>query len=417
MQIAPPRADQQNDDPLNLGYLRTFVHVALTGSVTQTAESLFRAQSAITRAVQKLEQQIGAALFERRPSGMLLTAVGSCVLARAERVLAELESLARWCAAQSGRAPPRGAIPSFLMNARRLDLLLALARTHHMPTAARATGITQPAVSSAIKVLEAGAGIRLFQRSGRGVFLTVQGEIFVLQIRRALNELRHVHDDIAALEGNLRGQVMVGALPLGRTLILPEAIARISAAFPGIRICTDESPYEILVAGLRAGDVDFILGALRPEQEAVGLINEPLMSEQMVVIARKGHPLAARRKLSLAELRSAHWILPRSHAPARAILDTLFRREQLLPPEPTVETADLAVVRGTLTRSDMIAAVSAQQLHVEITSGELAVLKVAMPGTQRLIGLMQRDGGVPSPAARAMMDAIRAIVAETLRRP
>jgi LysR family transcriptional regulator of gallate degradation len=400
----------------SLAHLLTFVHVARTGSVTHSAETLFRAQSAITRAVRQLESQIGHSLFERRPSGMLLTPVGICVLARAERVFSELETLADWCASQSMRSRARSALslPSYLLHTRRLQLLVALAGTHHMPTAARATGITQPAVSSAIKVLEAGAGVRLFQRSGKGIFLTVPGETFVLLVRRTLNELRHVPDDIAALQGTLRGQVMVGALPLGRTLILPEAIARVSAAFPGIRICTDESPYETLVAGLRAGDIDFILGALRPDQEAAGLVNEALMSEQMVVLARNGHPLSKRRSLTLAALHTSRWILPRSHAPARAMLDKLFRRERLTTPEPTLETADLAVVRGTLLRSDMIAAVSAQQLHVEIASGALTVLKVDMPGTQRPIGLMRRAGGGSSPAAQAMMDIVRDVVSENL---
>lgn len=406
----------------SLMHLLTFVHVAQTGSVTRSAEILFRAQSAVTRAIQQLEAQIGHPLFERRPSGMLPTPVGVCVLARAQRVFAELETLDKWCAAQSTRTRPRSALPlsshllpSYLLHTRRLQLLVALAGSHHMPTAARAAGITQPAVSSAVKVLEAGAGMRLFQRSGKGIFLTVPGETFVLLVRRALNELRHVPDDIAAMQGTLRGQVMVGALPLGRTLILPEAIARVAAAYPGIRICTDESPYEILVAGLRAGDIDFILGALRPEQEAAGLVNESLMSEKMVVLARNGHPLSRRRKLTLPALHAARWILPRSHAPARAMLDKLFRRERLTTPEATLETADLAVVRGTLLRSDMIAAVSAQQLHDEIASGALTVLNVDMPGTQRAIGLMRRAGGGSSPAALAMMDIIRRVVSENLK--
>jgi LysR family transcriptional regulator of gallate degradation len=370
---------------------------------------LFRTQSAVTRGIQILESEIGMPLFERRPSGMLLTSAGDCALARAKRVFSELEALTRWCVTQGARALPRGTVPAYLMNTRRLDLLVTLARTQHMPTAAMSVGITQSAVSGAIKVLEVGSGLRLFQRSGRGIVQTVQGLTFVLHVRRALNELRLVRDDVAALQGNLHGTVVIGAPPLARALILPLAIAAISNTFPGIRICTDESPYEMLMAELRAGDLDFILGALPAEKENAGLINERLFYDDMVIVARKGHPLAARAKLSIQALQTARWILPRSHTPSRTIIDAMFLKLDLPPPTPAVESVDTTILRGTLIHSDMVAAVSAQQLRLEITSGELVALDVAMGGTQRAIGLRRRDGA-PSPAAQIVMQVIRDIV-------
>jgi LysR family transcriptional regulator of gallate degradation len=301
-------------------------------------------------------------------------------------------------------------LPAFLLNTRRLQLFSALARHRHMPSAAQTLGISQPAVSSAIRIMETGAGMQLFHRSPRGLLLTSEGETFVLHVRRALNELRHIPDDLAALRGTIQGYVTVGALPLGRTLILPRAIARVAAQYPGVRIATDESAYEPLVAGLRAGDIDFVLGALRANDASSGLANERLMSEDMVVLARRDHPLASKRDLTLNELIAAQWVLPRSHAPARGIFEAQFRRLKLKPPMPTVETADLAIIRGLLAHTDMLAAVSAQQLHYECEAGQLVVLDIAMQNTRRDIGLTMRAGSTPSPAARALIDAIRLTV-------
>lgn len=281
-----------------------------------------------------------------------------------------------------------------------------------MPSTAGAFGISQPAVSSAMRVLESGSGVTLFHRSPRGVQLTAEGETFLLHVRRALNELRHVPDDIAALHGSIQGSVTVGALPLGRTLILPAAIARMSAQHPGVRVVTDESAYELLVAGLRAGDVDFVLGALRENDAASGLTNERLMAEDMVVLARRGHPLAQQNALNVSDLRNAQWILSRVHSPARGLFEAQFKRLKLKPPMPTVETADLAVIRGLLMGTDMIAALSAQQLHYEIESGQLVVLDVPLHNTRREIGLTLRAQSAPSPAARALIDAIRLAVAD-----
>lgn len=406
-----------NAELLNLAHLRAFKMVADTGSATRAAAALFRAQSAVTRSVQELESALGEPLFERKPSGMLPTSTGRAVLERCERILAELEELGQWSAAQQSRrrAPSEGALRAYLLNTRRLQIFVALARHRHMPTAANAFGISQPAVSSAIRVLESGSGLRLFHRSPRGILLTTEGETFLLHVRRALNELRHIRDDIAALHGNIQGAVTVGALPLGRTRILPSAIARMTARHPGVRVVTDESAYEMLVAGLRAGDIDFILGALRVNDAASGLQNERLMSEDMVVLVRRGHPLASKRGLTIADLRNAQWILPRTHAPARSLFESQFRRVKMKPPMPTVETADLAVIRGLLLGTDMLAALSAQQLYYECESGQLTVLDIELHNTQRDIGLTVRAEGAPSPAARALIDAIRLAVTDVAR--
>lgn len=422
--VLPQRWAHPSDYPsvstselLNLVHLRAFRLVADTGSATRAATALFRAQSAVTRSIQELETALAEPLFERKPSGMLPTAVGRVVLERCGRVFAELEELAQWCASRQTRrrAPLAGALPGWLLNTRRLQLFVALARHRHMPSTANAFGISQPAVSSAIRVLESGSGLGLFHRGPRGVLLTTEGETFLLHVRRALNELRHIPDDIAALHGNIQGAVTVGALPLGRTLILPAAIARLSARHPGVRVVTDESAYETLVAGLRAGDVDFILGALRANDTASGLTNERLMAEDMVVLARRDHPLAHAKGLTVADLRDAQWILPRTNAPARTFFESQFRRTKLKVPMPSVETADLAVIRGLLLGTDMVAALSAQQLHYECESGQIVVLDVPFHNTRREIGLTLRADSTPSPAARALIDAIRLAVGDVMR--
>jgi LysR family transcriptional regulator of gallate degradation len=398
----------------NLAHLRAFKLVAVTGSVTRAAAALFRAQSAVTRAVQELESALGEPLFARKPSGMLPTPVGLAVLERCTRIFSELEELTQWCAARQTRrrTPADGALPAYLLNTRRLQLFVAVARHRHMPTAASAFGISQPAVSSAIRMLESGSGLRLFLRGPKGIVLTDEGDTFLLRVRRALNELRHIPDDIAALHGDVQGVVTIGALPLGRTLILPLAIARVTTRHRQVRILTDESAYESLASSLRAGDVDFILGALRPHDDASGLHNENLMSEDMAVLARKDHPLAGVRGVKITDMADVQWILPRSHTPARALFESQFRRVKRKSPLPTVETADLAIIRGLLLGTNMVAALSPQQLHHEYASGALTRLDVTLHQTRRDIGLTVRAEGSPSPAAHAMMDAIRLAITE-----
>jgi LysR family transcriptional regulator of gallate degradation len=400
-------ASEQRSE-LNLGHLRVFLLVVRLGSITRAASQLFRAQSAVTRSIQELERVLEEALLERHAAGVSLTPVGKVVLERTRRVFTELQALSQWCALRRQAKVP-AVVPAALLNTRRLTIAAALARSRHMPSAAQTLGVTQPAVSSAVRILESETGFPIFTRTTRGVRLTEEGETFVLYVRRALNELRHVRDDIAAVQGNIRGHVTVGALPLSRTTLLPEAIAVMHGDFPGVQIATDESAYESLIASLLAGDIDLVLGALRPDAAAMGLRSECLISADLAVLARHGHPLTQLRDVTLRDLRSAHWILPRSNAPSRTSLDRLFLRRKLRPPVPVVETADLAIIRGLLLTSDMIAAIPAEQLRYECDNGSIAKLDIVLPDTGREIGITTRIGSEPSAASRKFIEAVRLV--------
>jgi LysR family transcriptional regulator of gallate degradation len=382
--------------------IRAFVRVAEHGSISRACEVLLRAQSVITRAIRDLEIRLDVPLFERHASGMLLSAYGKAILPRALRVLAELEAIP----ALLGHAAHE---PLYLLQTRRLEIFVKLCETRHMQTVAKAFGLTQPAISAALKTLEDGAGKGLFERTARGLQPTQASHDILYPIRRALNDLRRIDADVAAIKGSLQGMVMVGALPLGRTRILPQAIVQLLEQHPGVRIASNESPFNLLALELRAGDVDFVFGALRASDYASDLYGEELLTEEMVILVRRGHPLLG-RPLSLSALDDARWVLPRADTPARLLLEAHFQRIGSPAPEPVVETGDMAIIRGLLMRSDMLAVVSAHQLEYEMASGELQPLALALHDTLRPIGLIYRSNGLPSPAAEALMTQIRRVV-------
>jgi LysR family transcriptional regulator of gallate degradation len=391
----------------SLMHVRAFVRVADHGSVSKASVALYRAQSVVTRSIFELEARLDVALFERHANGMRLTDYGERLLPRARRVLAELESVPRLLSSGDKRAIE----PLYLFQARRLQVFVKLCETRHMQTVASLLGLSQPAISSTIKVMENGCGQTLFERTPRGLQPTRASHEILFPIRRALNELRHIETDITALRGALQGVVHVGALPLGRTRILPEAIVRMVAEYPEIQVITNESPFDLLATELRAGDVDFVFGALRSEAYASDLTGEALLTEDMVVLARRDHPLYSKTALH-DELSSAQWVLPRAGSPARKMLDECFTRFGIAPPRPVVESADMAIIRGLLLRSDMLAAVSAHQLEQEIASGELCILPLELKQTTRAIGLTYRNGCLHSPVAQAMMEMIRRVISE-----
>jgi LysR family transcriptional regulator of gallate degradation len=393
----------------NLMQIRAFLRVVEYGSVSKASTVLFRAQPVVTRAILALEKRLGVSLFERNVNGMRLTDYGERTLPRAQRAMDELLAIPPLLGAALGHATE----PLYLFQARRLEAFAKLCETHHMQTAANTLGVSQPAISAAIKILEQGSGCSLFERSPNGLLPTRLCQAMSVRVRRALNELRHIDADIAALGGFLQGIVHVGALPLGRTGILPEAIVRLTLEHPHVRVVTNESPFDLLASELRAGDVDFVLGALRPSAYANDLYSEALLQEEMVILVRRGHPWLKTTPV-YEDLVAARWILPRSGSPARQLLDAFFTHIGITAPNPVIETADLAILRGVLLRSDMLAAVSAHQLEYEMVSGDLVQLPLSLSHTTRPIGFISRAGALQPPGAQALMDKIREVVRETV---
>jgi len=226
-------------------------------------------------------------------------------------------------------------------------------------------------------------------------------------VRRVLNDLRHLRSDLSARRGIIEGLVTVGALPLGRTRMLPEAIVGLLTLHPGVRVATNESPFDPLASELRSGDTDFIFGALRPAEYATDLVRETLLTDELTLLARRDHPLFGAKKWDPRRLNAVRWILPRAGSPARELLDKQFAHLHLRAPRPVVETGDLAVIRGLLLRSDMLAAVSERQLERELAAGELRRIPLSMNRTSREIGLTYRANCVHSPAALALMEQLR----------
>lgn len=399
-------------DLVSLRHLHAFSAVAAAGGIRRSSESLFRASSAVARSVAALEQGLDVQLFERKGRGMLLTAAGDTVRLRADRIEAELRDVrddaVRLRDREGGKVGGKVGGIEALLNERRLQAAALLAEVHYMPSVAHAMGTSQSAVSQAIARLEDMLGQPLFLRTAHGMIPTDAGRRWVERFERVLAELRHIPEDIAALAGVVKGVVTIGALPQGRSQVLPLAIAAVLKKHPRLRIRSLESPYDELSAGLLSGRIDFIVGALRAAP-GDAFVAQPLLADQAGLIARVGHPLANKKRITLSDLEGYPWVLSRAGTPLRESLMQFFQRQGAEPPVPAVETGDLALLRGLLLASDMLTVLSAHQLHHEVRTGQLLVLPFDMPGLERNIGVTTRRGAHLSPGARALLAEIERI--------
>ncbi len=294
---------------------------------------------------------------------------------------------------------------------RQLEAVIAIAQYQTETQAANALDLSQPAVTRALRDLERMVEQPLFYRTSKGMIPTVRGEQVVRRAKVALVEVASIDPDLQAFDGRMKGRLAIGALPLASTLFVPKAINLTLALHPEIEVTVFEGTYASFLADLRCGDLDLIVGALRPDGLNRDVLQEGLFIDDLVVIARADHPLARRRHVSLQQIVQQDWVIPRRGTPSRERFDSIFEQAGMLPPKRCVEAGSLATVRGLLLESDRLSVASPHQVHFEIRSGTLATLSTRIGKTTRTIGVTTRADSLPTALVSAFIAQLRHVCA------
>lgn len=183
---------------------------------------------------------------------------------------------------------------------RQLEYLVALADHLHFGQAAKACGVTQPALSVQIQQLEDLVGAQLIERTPKQILLTGVGEKMAAGARRLLREL----DDVTAVARSagkpLTGPLRLGIIPTVAPYLLPHLLPLVRKTHAQIRLILREDQTENLVRQLREGRLDLLLLAL--PVEGADLEELPLFLEPFVLALPRSHPLGKSRKVRQTQL-------------------------------------------------------------------------------------------------------------------
>jgi LysR family transcriptional regulator, regulator for metE and metH len=192
-------------------------------------------------------------------------------------------------------------LPSARLDSRDLRLVLALATARTTAGAADCLHLTQPAVSRALLSAEHKLGVRLFERTTRGLEPTAAGRALLDAAPRLLAELQE-------LESRLRGDE---SPPQRLRLVcecytayhwLPSALQGMRATLPGVVLSIAIECTKDPVAALLAGDIDVALISEAPTPRSRRLVDKPLFADEVVFVMAASHRLAARASLTRADL-------------------------------------------------------------------------------------------------------------------
>ena len=294
-----------------------------------------------------------------------------------------------------------------MLNVQRLRVLREVLAQGSFSEAASALNYTQSAVSQAIATLETEAGVPLIERDRRGVRPTTAGERLAEHAGRILTQLDAAEAELGAIAGIAGGELRLASFPTAGATLMPLAIAAFRSAHPEVTLSLVEGEPEELIPRLRDGEFDLGLifefegtGELGP-----GLRSARLFEDPMKLALPKGHRLARKEQVALADLSDDAWVQT-SEASACARHVVRVCRAAGFEPRVSFESDDYLTVQGLVAAGVGVALIPQLALS-QTVSYDIAVRELQPDGPVRHVVVATPGTGVSLPAAAAMLEILR----------
>jgi LysR family pca operon transcriptional activator len=295
---------------------------------------------------------------------------------------------------------------------RHLNCLLALAEHGSSVRAAQALSVTQPAVSKTLAEFEEIVGQRLCVRTRKGVNLTAAGRVLLRYASRSLQVLGEGVEKIADMREVDEPVLSIGALPTAAAALLPRALLLFEATHTPAQIRVRTGSNTQLIASLRKGETDLVLGRLTEPAEMTGLVFEHLYSEPLVFAVRPSHPLLRRKAIDPSAMLSFRILLPDAGTSVRAAADQYFVSVGVGMPENTIQSIDVNFCRSYTLSSNAIWCTPVGVVELDLKKGLLVHLAIEAPLTRGPVGLTLRAEQPTNEALVRLIEQIRAAALE-----
>ena len=255
------------------------------------------------------------------------------------------------------------------MKLRHLRVFLSVCDAGNMTAAAEKLHMTQPSVSQTIAELENFYQVKLFERLGRKLFISVAGQTLETYARHIVNLNREAEESMREL--NRQGSLRVGASTTVGASIFSEIIAAFVREQPQVKIKSIVNNTKEIEELLLLDQLD--LGLVEGKISSPGILSEPFMQEDLAVVCGASHPLAKKKTVKPAELEQYEFVVREQGSGTRELFESVMASQglhwQVYGVYNNVEAIKKVVAAGLA-----LSVMSRLVIEREVAAGELLVV-------------------------------------------
>lgn len=279
-----------------------------------------------------------------------------------------------------------------------LEIFVTVAEHHSFTNAAKKLGITQSAVSHALKCLEQHWKVTLFSREQGAITLTHIGQQLLLHAKEVLNTAQIMQQEVNAAHGIQQGILRIGSFGSSSSIhLLPELLQAYRERYPHIEIYVEEGTDAEVSQWVAERQVDVGFAVLPKPQ----LVTFPLIKDIFIALIPDSYTVAQQPKLDIQSIQDYPFIMTR--AGSQSHVEKLLKQHQIQP-KITYQMSQLLTILNMVNLQEGIAIVADMAMPKNLLALHPHVVKRPLsPNTQRQIGLAVKNQQLMSPACKAFI--------------
>ncbi len=274
--------------------------------------------------------------------------------------------------------------------------------------AAEAEGISQPALTNKIGILEQQLGVTLIERGRFGARLNAYGKLLLRHARAIDAVLGQAVSEIELAQQGQSGPLIIGATPISMIELIPKALERLDKQNASLRVSVIEEYDDLLLDKLHAGEVDVMIGGLLVDQLTPDVVADPLISLPLEAVVGRSSALWDRNEVSLAELLEHSWALPASGSVIRSYVDAIFVAAGESMTNQYWTCTGLHGLKSMIRKTERVSLMPGHAFRIEAKAGELKGLRLTDPTSSRKLNLLRLKHIQLPPYADLFIDALHA---------
>lgn len=279
------------------------------------------------------------------------------------------------------------------LNERHLIQLAAVLDAGGVSEGAALLGLSQPAVSRSLSMLEARVGEPLFVKGKRPLQATPLGQQLATHGRTMLMASRKASDVVQGFVKGTKGTVRVGGVPFFMDAIVSRLIAEFQNREPDILLQQSYGHYAELAAALKADQIDLAIVPMGLTEAEPGFEFIEILPGRNIVACRVGHPLLRKPRLVTSDLTEFPWVAPLPGSPLMSDLHAILLAIGV--PELNIRYSggSLMSVINYMAETSALAVLPHSCVFAHRKENRITVLPFEIPQPNRSLGLLRRATG------------------------